>query len=42
MLTKTDPEQAKRLLNQAQQDSDERWRLYEQLAGISYGTEKKS
>ena len=39
MLTKTNPEEAKRLMNQAQRDADERWRMYEQLAGISFGAE---
>jgi pyruvate-ferredoxin/flavodoxin oxidoreductase len=34
MLTKTDPEEAKRLLDQAQQDAEARWRYYEQLAAI--------
>jgi pyruvate-ferredoxin/flavodoxin oxidoreductase len=34
MLTKTDPEEAKRLLDQAQQDAEARWRFYEQLAAI--------
>jgi pyruvate-ferredoxin/flavodoxin oxidoreductase len=41
ILTKTNPEEAKRLLNQAQHDADERWRLYEQLAGIGHGAETK-
>jgi hypothetical protein len=34
MLTKTDPEQAQRLLNQAQHDGEARWTFYEQLAAI--------
>ena len=34
MLTKTDPEEAKRLLNQAQHDAEARWTFYEQLAAI--------
>jgi pyruvate-ferredoxin/flavodoxin oxidoreductase len=34
MLTHADPEQAKRLQGLAQQDIDEQWHLYEQLAGI--------
>jgi pyruvate-ferredoxin/flavodoxin oxidoreductase len=42
ILTKTNPEEAKRLLNQAQHDADERWRLYEQMAGIGRGAETKS
>ena len=32
MLTKSHPEEAKRLWKLAQQDVDERWRLYEKLA----------
>ncbi len=33
MLTKSNPEDAKRLLKEAQQDVDARWRLYQHLAG---------
>lgn len=33
MLTKSQPEAAKRLLNEAQQDVNTRWRLYKYLAG---------
>ncbi|HET6962425.1 MAG TPA: 4Fe-4S dicluster domain-containing protein, partial [Terriglobia bacterium] len=36
MLTKTDPEEAKRLLNLAQHDVAARWTFYEQLAAIHY------
>ncbi len=36
MLTKSKPEQAKRLMELAQQDVTGRWRLYEQLAAMSY------
>lgn len=32
MLTKTKPEDAKRLSQEAQQDVDARWRMYEYLA----------
>jgi pyruvate-ferredoxin/flavodoxin oxidoreductase len=32
MLTKSRPEEAKRLFGEAQQDAEERWRLYEYLA----------
>jgi pyruvate-ferredoxin/flavodoxin oxidoreductase len=39
MLERTDPERARRLLRLAQADVDERWRLYEQLAGIERGPE---
>jgi pyruvate-ferredoxin/flavodoxin oxidoreductase len=34
MLAHADPEQSKRLQDLAQQDIDEQWHLYEQLAGI--------
>ena len=37
MLTKSDPEAAKRLLVQAQQDVDTRWRMFEHLAAMDYG-----
>jgi pyruvate-ferredoxin/flavodoxin oxidoreductase len=39
MLTKSKPEEAKRLLKEAQQDVDTRWRFYEYLAARA--TEKK-
>ena len=35
MLTKSRPEEARRLMELAQQDATNRWRLYEQLAGLS-------
>jgi hypothetical protein len=41
MLTKTDPERARRLLQQAQHDADERWHFYEQLAAISFASESQ-
>ena len=34
MLARSKPEQAERLLELAQQDIDERWHFYEQLAGV--------
>lgn len=34
MLTKSNPEEAKRLLKEAQEDVDRRWRIYEHLAGF--------
>ncbi len=37
MLERSSPEIAHRLAAQAQADVDERWRLYEQLAGIEHG-----
>ena len=40
MLTKTNPEEAKRLLKLAQQDANDRWHFYEQLAAIDYASEK--
>jgi pyruvate-ferredoxin/flavodoxin oxidoreductase len=38
MLARSDPERARELLTAAQADVDERWRLYEQLAGIERTT----
>ncbi|MBW4496297.1 MAG: pyruvate:ferredoxin (flavodoxin) oxidoreductase [Oscillatoria princeps RMCB-10] len=38
MLTKTKPEEAKRLQKEAQQDVDERWKLYEYMAARSVAT----
>jgi pyruvate-ferredoxin/flavodoxin oxidoreductase len=37
MLTKSNPEEAKRLLTLAQEDVDSRWRLYDQMARLNYG-----
>jgi pyruvate-ferredoxin/flavodoxin oxidoreductase len=37
MLTKSQPEQAKKLLEQAQEDVHARWRLYEQWANMKTG-----
>jgi pyruvate-ferredoxin/flavodoxin oxidoreductase len=34
MLARSNPEEADRLLDLAQEDVDERWRLYEQMAGV--------
>jgi pyruvate-ferredoxin/flavodoxin oxidoreductase len=34
MLTRSDPARAKHLLDLAQRDIDERWHLYEQMAGV--------
>jgi len=43
MLTKSKPEEAKRLLALAQQDAARRWHLYEQLAGLQLaGGEQKA
>ncbi len=40
MLTKSKPELAARFLEQAQVDADARWRLYSQLAALSYSEEE--
>jgi pyruvate-ferredoxin/flavodoxin oxidoreductase len=37
MLSQAKPEEAERLLILAQQDVNERWRMYEQLASLDYG-----
>jgi hypothetical protein len=37
MLTKSKPERAKLLLELAQKDVKNRWRLYEQWAAAEYG-----
>jgi hypothetical protein len=34
MLVQSDPDAARRLLDQAQDDVHERWRFYEHLAGL--------
>jgi pyruvate-ferredoxin/flavodoxin oxidoreductase len=34
MLARANPQQAERLLALAQRDVEERWRFYEQMAGI--------
>jgi pyruvate-ferredoxin/flavodoxin oxidoreductase len=39
MLTKSNPENAKRYLQQAQEAAEARWRFYSQLAKISYESE---
>ena len=36
MLTQSKPEEAERLLKLAQQDVNDRWRMYEQLASLDY------
>jgi pyruvate-ferredoxin/flavodoxin oxidoreductase len=40
MLTKTNPEEAKRLLELAQEDANDRWHHYEQLAAMDYNGKK--
>jgi pyruvate-ferredoxin/flavodoxin oxidoreductase len=39
MLQRTDPERAAMLIEQAQDDVDARWHLYEQMAGVERGPE---
>ena len=36
MLTKSHPEAAKKLLEQAQQDVNEKWQLYSGMANLDY------
>jgi pyruvate-ferredoxin/flavodoxin oxidoreductase len=38
MLTQTDPDRAERLLEEAQKDVHDRWRMYEQLASLDYSS----
>jgi hypothetical protein len=40
MLTKSKPEEAKRLITLAQQDVNQRRRFYEHLAAMSFSTEE--
>jgi hypothetical protein len=40
MLTQSKPEEAERLLILAQQDANERWRMYEQLASLNYSVQE--
>ena len=40
MLTKSNPQQSKKLVSQAQADVSERWKLYEQWAGMKYGADE--
>ncbi|MBL7074760.1 pyruvate:ferredoxin (flavodoxin) oxidoreductase [candidate division KSB1 bacterium] len=37
MLTKSHPEAAKRLMERAQKETDNRWKLYEQMANMNFG-----
>jgi pyruvate-ferredoxin/flavodoxin oxidoreductase len=39
MLARVDPHRSAELLEQAQRDVDERWHLYEQMAGVERGAE---
>jgi pyruvate-ferredoxin/flavodoxin oxidoreductase len=39
MLARVDPDRASALLERAQRDVDERWHLYEQMAGVERGVE---
>jgi pyruvate-ferredoxin/flavodoxin oxidoreductase len=38
MLTQSKPEEAERLLTLAQKDVNDRWRMYQQLASLDYGS----
>jgi pyruvate-ferredoxin/flavodoxin oxidoreductase len=40
MLTKTHPELAKKLMEEAQKDVNERWKMYEQMASSGNGKEE--
>jgi len=42
MLAKANPDEAKRLIELAQADTDARWRLYEQMANLKYGAEAET
>jgi len=41
MLARANPQHAEQLLNQAQQDIDDRWHFYEQMAGVERSAEVK-
>ena len=41
MLTLSQPEEAKRLIELAQRDAQARYRFYSQLAALKYGEEEK-
>jgi pyruvate-ferredoxin/flavodoxin oxidoreductase len=41
VLTKMNPEHAAKLMAEAQVDTDARWKLYEQMAGLSYSKNGK-
>jgi len=42
MLTKMDPEKAKRLLLEAQEDVQKKWRFYEQLAAMNFAVPQET
>ena len=42
MLTKSKPEEAKRLIELAQEDTTSRWNLYEQMANLKYDLNKSA
>jgi pyruvate-ferredoxin/flavodoxin oxidoreductase len=42
MLARSNPESAQVLMEQAQQDVDEQWHLYEQMAGIKREIEQEA
>jgi pyruvate-ferredoxin/flavodoxin oxidoreductase len=42
MLVQSDPDEAKKLLKQAQENVDDRWKLYQQMAAMSFENSKSS
>jgi pyruvate-ferredoxin/flavodoxin oxidoreductase len=42
MLVQSDPDEAKKLLKQAQENVDDRWKLYQQMAAMSFDNSKSS
>ena len=42
MLTKSNPEEAKKLLELAQQQADSKWHYLEQMANLSYTTQPET
>jgi pyruvate-ferredoxin/flavodoxin oxidoreductase len=40
MLVQSDPDEAKKLLKQAQENVNERWKLYQQMAAMSFENSK--
>ena len=41
MLARVNPDRAAELLERAQRDVDERWHLYEQMAGVERGVDRQ-
>jgi pyruvate-ferredoxin/flavodoxin oxidoreductase len=42
MLVQSDPDEAKKLLKLAQENVDDRWKLYQQMAAMSFENSKSS